>query len=272
MLDSTPMNDLRLRFSDGDQPDLMLGAGVHALGRRPDGLGPVDGAQPWLLQLCNDSRGIWLTVADELRGVHVNGRPVQHVAMLRAGDSIHVDGGELLLTASCDGRVPPQATGVPRDPIGNLRLVLRGIGGTHHGRSINLETPRRIGRASDADIRIEGPGIAERHAVLEAVNGQVVLRDTNADVLVNGQRMRQAVLYAGDQIAFDVQHRFVLEGPPPPVLGAWPAARLRAAFAEDVDSAPVVPRKSWLQRMPWLLVAALLLATALSWLLLFGTR
>ena len=156
------MNELRLRFSDGDQPDLVLGAGVHALGRRPDGLGPVDAEQPWLLQLCNDRRGIWLTVADDLRGVHVNGRPVQHVAMLRAGDSIHVDGNELLLTAANDGRALSPANSTARDSIGNLRLALRGIGGAHHGRSISLEQPRRIGRASDADIRIEGPGIAER--------------------------------------------------------------------------------------------------------------
>jgi len=268
-----PVNGLRLRFSDGDQPDLVLGAGVHALGRRPTGLGPVDADQPWLLQLCNDRRGIWLTVADELRGVHVNGRPVQHVAMLRAGDSIHVDGDELLLTAANDGRAMPQANGAPRDPIGNLRLTLRGIGGAHHGRSISLEQPRRIGRAGDADIRIEGPGIAERHAVVEAVNGQAVLRDADADVLVNGQRVRQAVLQAGDQIAFDVQHRFVLEGPPVPPPGPSPAERLRAAFADDVDAAPIAPHgKSWLRRMPWLLVAAILMAAALSGLLLYGTR
>lgn len=266
------MNELRLRFSDGDQPDLVLGTGVHALGRRPDGLGPVDGEQPWLLQLCNDRRGIWLTVAEELRGVHVNGRPVQHVAMLRAGDSIHVDGSELLLTAANDGRMPPQATGAPRDPIGNLRLVLRGIGGTHHGRSISLETPRRIGRASDADIRIEGPGIAECHAMLEVVDGQAVLRNAESDVLVNGLRVREAVLQAGDQIAFDVQHRFVVEGPPPPPAGPSPSARLRQAFADDADAAPIAPRKTWLQRMPWLLVAAILLAAALSGLLLFGAR
>jgi len=266
------MNELRLRFSDGDQPDLVLGAGVHALGRRPDGLGPVDAEQPWLLQLCNDRRGIWMTVADDLRGVHVNGRPVQHVAMLRAGDSIHVDGNELLLTAANDGRAMPQAGAAPRDPIGNLRLTLRGIGGSHHGRSISLQQPRRIGSASDADIRIDGPGITERHAVLEAINGQVLLRDTEAEVLVNGQRLRQAVLQAGDQIAFDVQHRFVLEGPPPPAAGPSSAARLRAAFADDADAAPVAPRKSWLQRMPWLLIAAILLAAALAALLLFGSR
>jgi len=262
------MNELRLRFGDGDQPDLVLGSGVHALGRLPTGLGPVDAEQPWLLQLCNDRRGIWLTVADDLRGVHVNGRPVQHVAMLRAGDSIHVDGNELLLTAANDGRaLPPPAA--QRDPIGNLRLVLRGVGGAHHGRSISLETPRRIGRAADADIRIEGPGIAERHALLDAVNGQAVLREAGADVLVNGQRVRQAVLRAGDQIAFDVQHRFVLEGPPP-ATAAPEAGRPRAAG--DPDAAPEPPRRSWLQRMPWLLVAAILLAAALSALLLFGAR
>ena len=266
------MNELRLRFSDGDQPDLVLGAGVHALGRRPDGLGPVDAEQPWLLQLCNDRRGIWLTVADDLRGVHVNGRPVQHVAMLRAGDSIHVDGNELLLTAANDGRALSPANSTARDSIGNLRLALRGIGGAHHGRSISLEQPRRIGRASDADIRIEGPGIAERHALVEAVNGQAVLRDADADVLVNGQRMRNAVLHAGDQIAFDVQHRFVLEGPPAPNAGAASLARLRTSFADDADEAPTAPRKSWLRRMPWLLIAAILLAAALAGLLLFGAR
>jgi hypothetical protein len=266
------MNELRLRFCDGDQPDLVLGAGVHALGRLPTGLGPVDGDAPWLLQLCNDRRGIWLTVADALRGVHVNGRPVQNVAMLRAGDSIHVDGNELLLTAANDGRAPPPATASQRDPIGNLRLVLRGVGGTHHGRSISLEKPRLIGRAPDADIRIEGPGIAERHALLDAVNGQAVLREAEADVMVNGLRVRQAVLQAGDQIAFDVQHRFVVEGPPPASAGPSQASRLRAAFADDADAAPTPPRKSWMQRMPWLLVAAILLAAALSALLLFGAR
>ncbi|QIL20545.1 FHA domain-containing protein [Thermomonas sp. HDW16] len=266
------MNELRLRFCDGDQADLPLGAGVHALGRLPTGLGPVDDQQSWLLQLCNDRRGIWMTVADELRGVHVNGRPVQHVAMLRAGDSIHVDGNELLLTAANDGRTLPPADSGQRDPIGNLRLVLRGVGGTHHGRSISLDKPRRIGRAQDADIRIEGPGIAERHALVEAVNGQAVLRDADADVLVNGQRVREAALHAGDQIAFDVQHRFVVEGPPPPVPGPSPSARLRAAFADNADEAPSVPRKSWLQRMPWLLITAILLAAALAALLLFGAR
>lgn len=264
------MNELRLRFGDGDQPDLVLGAGVHALGRLPSGLGPVEGEQAWLLRLCNDRRGIWLTVADGLRGVHVNGRPVQHVAMLRAGDSIHVDGGELLLVAANDERGEnPSSGGGGRDPIGNLRLVLRGIGGVHHGRGISLEKPRRIGSAADADVRIEGPGITDAHAVVEADNGVAVLRDASADVLVNGQRVRQTVLHAGDQIAFDVQHRFVLEGPP---AGALSTARARIVPMPEEDELPLPPPRRWTQRVPWLLVAAILLAAALSGLLLFGAR
>ena len=107
--------------------------------------------------------------------------------------------------------------------------------------------------------------------MIEVVNGQAVLREADTDVLVNGQRLRQAALHPGDQIAFDVQHRFVLEGPPPPVPGPSPSERLRAAHA-DTDEAPIAPRKSWLQRMPWLLIAAILLAAGLSALLLFGTR
>ncbi len=266
------MNDLRLRFCDGDQPDLILGSGLHALGRLPNGLGLVEAQQPWLLQLCNDRRGIWMTVADDLRGVHVNGRPVQHVAMLRAGDSIHVDGGELLLTAANEpGRNLPAASGQRDIPATSLRLGLRGIGGQHHGRSISLEQPRRIGRGSDVDIRIEGQGIVDHHAVVEAINGQAVLRDAQADVMVNGHRTRQAVLQSGDQIAFDVQHRFVLEGPPPHVASS-PAMHAYHGVGDEADAQKVSHPRTWLRRVPWLLLAAILLAAALSGLLLFGAR
>ncbi|MEO6155679.1 MAG: FHA domain-containing protein [Thermomonas sp.] len=265
------MNELRLRFCDGEQPDLMLGPGLHQLGRLAHGLGSVDAEQPWLLQLCNDRRGIWMTVADDVRGVHVNGRSVQHVAMLRAGDSIHVDGGELLLTTVNEpGKHIPLAKDQRDMGSTSLRLVLRGIGGQHHGRSITLEKPRRIGRSGDADIRIQGQDIVEQHALIEAVNGQAVLRDAQADVLVNGHRTRQAVLQAGDQIAFDVQHRFVVEGPPPHAMTGTTGMPSHPVSADAAPAHPLGFRRTWLGRMPWLLFAAILLAAALSALLVFG--
>lgn len=267
MLDSATMNDLRLRFCDESQPDLAVGSGVHALGGVDGRLGPVDADAPWLLQLCNDRRGVWLTVADGMHGVHVNGRPVQQVAMLRAGDRIHAGGSELLLLAASDHR-PPVPQAASRDPLGNLRLVLRGVGGPHHGRSLSLEQPRRIGSAANADLRIEGAGIATEHAVVEVANGQAVLRHAGADVLVNGHPVREAVLRNGDQIVFGMQHRFVLEAPPPAAV--FPA---RAPAQADADAPPPEPpRRGWMQRVPWLLVTAVLLAGALSALLVFGAR
>ena len=263
------MDELRLRFLDGEQPDLALGPGVHALGRLPHGLGPVAGDASWLLQVCNDRRGVWLTVADDLRGVHVNGRPVQHVAFLRAGDSIHVDGNELLLAANVGARTAQPRTGAPRDPVASLRHALRGVGGNHHGRSLSLDRPRRIGRGPEVDVRIDGPEIAEQHATVELDGDQVLLRAEGGEVLLNGQRVREALLQSGDQIAFDVQHRFVLEGPPAATLAA--ARKAPAAFPDDVDLPPPPPRH-WSQRVPWLLVAAILLAAGLSGLLLFGAR
>ena len=78
------------------------------------------------------------------------------------------------------------------------------------------------------------------------------------------------MLQAGDQIAFDVQHRFVLEGPPP--AAAVPPPRLRDGNGDLADDVPDSGRRHWTLRVPWLLLAAILLAAALSGLLLFGAR
>ena len=72
--------------------------------RQPSGvLGIGDGLPGVLLaQVCLDRRGLWLQVPAGARGVHINGRPVQRMAMLRAGDAVYVDGVELRVLA------PPQ--------------------------------------------------------------------------------------------------------------------------------------------------------------------
>ena len=81
------MTALKLRFPNRQQPDLVLGPGVHAIGRdlvdRPV---IVDDPGQAIAQFCVDRRGVWLQVREGVRGLHVNGRPVRRVAMLRAGD------------------------------------------------------------------------------------------------------------------------------------------------------------------------------------------
>ena len=267
MLECRPVDSLRLRFPDRSYADVLLGAGVHGIGRVPGGgIGPV--AQDALVQVCVDRRGAWMKIAGGAHGVHVNGRPVRRMAMLRVGDAIYVEGTELLLLGI--GSAAVGALPAPAGGAGDPRILLRGVGGQHHGRSFTLDRPRLVGRGQDCDISIDAPAFAERHARVEVQGDAVVLRDLGSGEgsVVNGEAVRNAVLHAGDQLVFDAHHRFVVEAPGRPgPREPEPEAGMPAA-AQAVDAGRQAAPGT--HRLPWLLLAALLIAAALSALLLFG--
>jgi hypothetical protein len=269
------VDTLRLRFPDSNQPDAGIGPGLHGIGRAADGaLAIVAEGARMLAQLCVDRRGTWLKLTEGARTVHVNGRPVKHMAMLRVGDAIYIDGGEaVLLGAPREREELPAPGGEGGDP----RVLLRGVGGQYHGRSFTLDRPRLVGRGVECDIRIDDPAFPERHARIDVQQGLVVLRGVNGaePSQVNGEPARDAVLRTGDQIVFDAHHRFVVESPGRPSLVHDAMA---PALPDDIDlehsDAPIrSPRASARngRRLPWLLFAALLLAAALSAILLFGS-
>ncbi len=262
------VENLRLHFSNRAQPDRPLGTGVHRLVREASGhVGVGDQLQGALLaRVCVDRRGLWLQVPTGMRGVHVNGRPVQRMAMLRPGDSIYVDGVEVLIQAS---HLPaPKASASSAASAPEPRVVLRGVGGKYHGRSISLVRPCLVGRAREAAIRVDDPTFAERHAQLELQGDRVLLRDLGSaeGSLVNGVAVRDALLVAGDQLVFDPQHRFVVEVPWTTPLVPANDEPEEHPIAREPD--PAGPRGN--TRWPWLLLAAALIGAALSALLLFG--
>ena len=271
MLGSRVVNHLRLHFGNRQSPDRPLVTGVHRVVREANGLVSVaDGAQGALMaQFCVDRRGLWLQVASGMPSIHVNGRPVQRMALLRAGDSVYVDGTEILVQASHESveALPAFDAGEAADP----RIVLRGLGGKHHGRSITLSRPCVVGSAPDANLLIDSPDFAPRHAQLERRGDRVLLRDLGSATgsRVNGMPVRDALLSAGDQVAFDGQHRFVVEVP---WVESPTNARQTAMDVLDDEEAgqPLLPAGDSMRRWPWLLLAALLLAATLSALLLFG--
>ena len=268
-----PVHTLQVHFGNRQQPDQPLTPGVQRIVR--DARGQVrlgdDSVGPLLLaQFCSDQRGTWLQVANGNRGVHVNGRPVRRMALLRAGDSIHVDGVEMLLRGHCEAVAQaPAANGEQSD---DLRVLLRGVGGRHHGRCHALDRPRLIGRDATADIVIDDPAFPERQARVERHGERVLLRDLDSPegCRVNGVAVRHCWLQAGDQVVFEGNQRFVLEMP----ANAAQAMHLPLAEAEAppaADAAALAPQPRP-RRWPWLLLSALLLAVAISALLLFGAR
>ena len=239
---------------------------MHGIGRAAGGqaLGLVDPRQA-AVRICVDRRGVWLHVDEGARGVHVNGRPVRRLAMLRLGDVVYVDGVDVSLVAPV---APAGATQPPAAADGDPRVVLRGVGGRYHGRSFTLEQPRLVGRAADAQIRLDEAGVAERHARLELHGDNVLLRDLGSaeGTLVNGWLVRDALLQPGDQLVFDTQHRFVVEAP-----GRASAAAHPQGEDDAIERIAPASLASSTRRLPWLLLAALLIAAALSALLLFGS-
>jgi hypothetical protein len=265
------MEPLKLRFANRDVAELPLGVGVHGVGRVNGGagLGPVD--QGAAVRICVDRGGIWLRVSDGVEGVHVNGRQVRRMAMLRVGDAIYLDGHEMRLVG---GRAPEVPAAGLRDTAGDEegdpRVVLRGVGGRYHGRSFTLERPRLVGSSSDADIRIDEPAFADRHARVEMLGSRVLLRDLGSPEgsVVNGEPVRDAFMGPGDQVVFDAHHRFVVEAP-----GRAPESR-NGDSLDSVDGSGAdvhgAQEAGSLRRWPWLLLAALVLAALLAALLLFG--
>jgi len=268
------VNAIALRAPGTELDDLPLCQGRLAVGRAlAGGICVVDDAAAARVCFCVDRRGTWLLVAEGVRGVHVNGRPVQRKALLRAGDTVYVDGVEIDLV----GSVPPLVGAGQAAPSGvaacaaptmgrpDPRVLLRGTSGPHHGRSLTLERPRIIGSDAGADVRVGD--LAPRHVRLAMEGDQAVLRvlAPEADVLVNGEPRRSAILQPGDQLALDAHHRFVLEAPTA-LLGVKPDGddELEPLVPREEPSPPAAPKL----RMPWLLLAALLLAAILSALLL----
>lgn len=245
---------------------------MHAIGHAADGRPClVEHPDDALVQFCIDRRGAWLQLRDSAPGLHVNGRPVRRMAMLRAGDCVHIDGIELTLIGT-DPR--PMPTTVPDLQASESRIVLRGVGGLHHGRCFNLDRSREIGRSLECDIRINEPAFAERHARLEPHQDGVLLRDLGsaAGTVVNGHPVRDALLRPGDQLVFGVQHRFVLESPLSGTAREMPALPSAEAESEQAHEPGQSPMASSMRRLPWLLLAAVLLAGALTLLLMYGVR
>jgi len=110
--------------------------------------------------------------------------------------------GRFTVASQAVAGITPRAGRASETSISRAPLVLE-VNGTRHP----LQPPGLvIGRGSDADLRINDPGISRRHAQIR-VNPAgprmqidiIDLGSTNG-ILVNGQRVRQAVLQEGSRI------------------------------------------------------------------------
>lgn len=264
-MNTLPAHQPVLRFPGHEHPDLPLRPGINGLCRDPDfdrGLVITPGGASSLVEFCVDARGLWLHVAEGVRGVHLNGRPLQRLAHLHVGDTIHCEGIELQLADPA-----PRATAINARPQAGepSRLLLRGHGGSVHGQSVALNGPLQLG--GEWGLRVEG--VHERLGELQPLDDgtlRLSLEAAATECRLNGWPVTDAVLQAGDQLLLAPGCRYLVESPgDEPVPAAAPKSR-----AGDTSATTAGPGRKL--RVPWMLLAAVASALMLAALLWFGVR
>jgi len=214
---------MRLTFPNGEHPDVVEPSRV-SLGSGGDSRVRLDSLADRHAVLANDRRGLWLVIESSEATAHVNARPVSRLALVRPGDLISLGRVQILLRSESEpinSPLPPASAALTRDNTRNSaicteRFLLRGVGGAHFGMSFPLCDPVVVGRGDSAGLRLDEPTLGDRHARIELHGDRVVLRDLGVGqgegTVVNGIPVRNALLMAGDQLAWE-QNRYVLEAP-----------------------------------------------------------
>ncbi|QSX78200.1 FHA domain-containing protein [Agrilutibacter solisilvae] len=215
---------IKLVFPGGEHPQVLLGPGVNRVGSDPHATIVIDrpGVQPEHCQLHVNATGVVLDVPHGT-SVSVNGRPVDGVIALRAGDTVgfdHVVARLASLDAAREAAREAASGPAANDDPGPTRVrpvlpmfVLRGVGGGAFGRSYPLEGPLSVGRSPECDVYLPEPGLSRLHARLVPVDDGVEIHDLGATngTFLNDQRVSHATARIGDEIRFD-QVRFRLGG------------------------------------------------------------
>lgn len=296
---------MRLHFPHGEQTDVLLREGETSLGAAASNAVVLkgEGVQPIHASLLHDRRGLTLIVREGGQATHVNARPVREKAILRVGDMVSL--GHVLVAIKPDSdqyvtsRIPPKTSqdevmseqnNETRYRMAPPKAVLRGVSGTYFGKVIPVSGRLTIGRGNDCDLVLDEPEMSRRHAMVEATPAGIWLRDLGSSngTYVNGVQVRDAVLFTGDQLAFD-RNRFLIEAPGTPtrpqgmdvqeigggksqveVTQTLQAIRLDTPHGEPVAAAATEAQAAK-QGSPWLLVlVGALIAIGVAALLSFG--
>lgn len=133
---------------------------------------------------------------------------------------------------------------------------LKGTSGSVINQSFPLAGSFVFGSSADCEVRIDEPGVADRHAEISFVGDQaLLLKDlgSKSGTLLNGEPVRESMLSSGDEIRIG-SCRWLLQAP-----GLRPDRILTSEATRK-------PGLDWARIFAWTVVAATACATAvLAW-------
>ena len=253
---------MKLVFPNGEHPQVLLGHGANRVGSAPDGavVLAVPDVAPRHCVIHVTGTGANLQVPEEGGPVTVNGRPVADIMALRAGDQLAFGpvAAKFVIVEAAKGVVsdsgPDEDSGATRVRLAVPKYVLRGVSGAVFGKVFPVSGPTAIGRAPECDISVQGDEISRRHALVKPTPDGLSVEDLGSSngTYVNGKRVQQAFLAAGDELKLDTV-RFIVVAPGMEM--AQQTARLTKPEAARVPGAAASGTSKW---VPIMLAAAAL--------------
>lgn len=217
---------MKLVFPGGEFPQVLLGPGVNRVGSDPEANVVIDrpGVRPQHCLLHVTSSGVMLEVPQSAE-VSVNGRAVDGLISLRAGDAVMFNSVQARLAAiepaaavrklSESWQGPSSANDDPGVTAARPvlpKFVLRGTAGRAFGRSIPLAGVLTVGRGPECSLRLDEPGLSRAHARLLATDHAVLVEDLGSTngTFINGNRVLRGEARVGDEIGFETMRFQVL--------------------------------------------------------------
>lgn len=218
---------MKLVFPHGEHPQVLLSHGVNRIGRSADGavVLAVEGILDHHCEIHVTGTGANLQVPANGGEVSVNGKPVQDIMALRAGDTLGIGPVQARFNVVEAARPAPASagaaaageeedTGATRVRMAVPKFVLRGVSGAVFGKVFPVQGPVVIGRAAEADIAVAADEISRRHALVKPTQDGLSVEDLGSSngTYINGKRVQQGFLKPGDELRLDAV-RFILVAP-----------------------------------------------------------
>ena len=209
---------LKIQFKDGRADPISLIEPGRTVGE--GGVNDIvideEGVNGFHADLKVEGNQVTITDINSATGTMVNGEKITGLMPLGAGDTIVIQGVELEVIEDDElgGGKPLVLSGTALMELGTGSWSLVADSGPEKGQVIPIMDRVEIGRALECDIYILEPALSRKHAELELVGDDLLLRDLGSvnGTYVNGEKVDEVKLKDGDRMQFDKIH-FIVSAP-----------------------------------------------------------
>ncbi len=209
---------LKIQFKDGRSEPIPLIEPGKTVGKGDanDIVIDADGVNGFHADLKVEGNRVTITDINTATGTFLNGEKISGPMPLGAGDVIVIQNVELEIVEDdlSGGGKTLVLSGTALMVLGTDSWSLVAESGPEKGQVIPIMDRVEIGRALECDISILEPALSRKHAELELIGSDLVLRDLGSvnGTYVNAEKIDEVKLKDGDRIQFDKIH-FTVSAP-----------------------------------------------------------